>query len=97
MLRLVSQLPRPMVWNTIKRTFTLRKYQKECVELCHSKWKEGINKQLVLLPVASGKTLIMAHLIQQVLSTHRGNKKVLVLAHRRELLHQTKQSRWING
>ena len=55
--------------------------------------ENGQNRQLVLLPVASGKTVIMAHLIDQVISSMNQKKKILVLAHRREILHQTKSSK----
>ena len=66
---------------------TLRPYQIECIEACESAWNEGKNKQLVMLPVASGKTVVMAFLIKKLFEKNK-NKKILVLAHRNELLQQ---------
>ncbi|CAI2185776.1 7242_t:CDS:2 [Funneliformis geosporum] len=59
----------------------LRPYQKECIETCLSKFLDHkINRQIVSLPVGSGKT--------QIPSPFPGADKVLVLAHREELLDQ---------
>lgn len=60
----------------------LRPYQLECLESIESKAKENINRQLIVLPTGSGKTVIFAELIR------RKNLKTLVLAHRIELLEQ---------
>ena len=60
----------------------LRPYQSECLEAIESKFKEGINRQLVVLPTGSGKTIIFSELLK------RKNLKTLVIAHRIELLEQ---------
>ena len=65
----------------------------ECIERCREFRAQGKRQQLVLLPVGSGKTLVMAHVIRQILAEHQEKKKVLVLAHRKELLDQIKSSR----
>ena len=81
-------------FNVSKRfSFHLRSYQDDCIKECMNRLENGQNRQLVLLPVASGKTVIMAHLIDQVISSMDQKKKILVLAHRREILHQTKASK----
>lgn len=62
----------------------LREYQLECLELIEAKAKEGINRQMVVLPTGSGKTVIFSELIK------RKSLKTLVIAHRVELLEQAK-------
>lgn len=61
---------------------TLRLYQNECLEAIHNHYRQGINRQLIHLPTAAGKTVIFANLIRQL------NRKTLVLAHTCELLEQ---------
>ncbi len=63
----------------------LRPYQSECLEEIKIKFIQGINRQLVHLPTAAGKTVIFAHLIQLL------QRKTLVLAHTCELLNQAKE------
>ncbi len=63
---------------------TLRLYQTECLEAITQAHREGKNRLLVSLPTGTGKTVVFAHL-PQVLELH---KKMLVLAHREELLEQ---------
>ncbi|KAF9161766.1 hypothetical protein DFQ26_004170 [Actinomortierella ambigua] len=70
---------------------TLRPYQQEVIETCLAKVSEGIKRQVVSLPVGSGKTVIFSHLMKQVPSPLPGATKVLVLAHRQELLEQTRK------
>ena len=65
-------------------TLKLRLYQEECLKSIHDHFEKGIIRQLVNLPVAAGKTVIFANLIQQL------NRKTLVLAHTRELLSQAR-------
>ncbi len=63
----------------------LRPYQEECVEAIKNRFSHGINRQLINLPTAAGKTVIFANLIQQM------NRKTLVLAHTGELIGQAKE------
>lgn len=60
----------------------LREYQKEALEEIHQEYLIGINSQLIVLPTGSGKTILMA-----AISKHF-NKKILLLAHREELIQQ---------
>ncbi|KAF9976255.1 hypothetical protein BGZ73_008897 [Actinomortierella ambigua] len=70
---------------------TLRPYQQEVIKTCLDNVSEGIMRQIVSLPVGSGKTVIFSHLMKQVPSPFPGATKVLVLAHRQELLEQTQK------
>jgi ATP-dependent helicase IRC3 len=63
-------------------TITLRPYQKECVETIIEKHKQGITRQLVVLPTGAGKTIVMAQLAKEL------GIRTLILAHRGELLTQ---------
>ncbi|KAF9311679.1 hypothetical protein BG003_007149 [Podila horticola] len=75
----------------------LRDYQKACIETCLTLLKEGIMRQVVSLPVGSGKTVIFSHLMKQVPSPFPGATKTLILAHRQELLEQTRNHVLRNG
>jgi ATP-dependent helicase IRC3 len=65
-------------------TLRLRPYQEECLTSIHEHYAKGVNRQLVSLPTAAGKTVIFANLISQM------KKKTLVLAHTTELLDQAR-------
>ncbi|CAJ0902989.1 16800_t:CDS:2, partial [Entrophospora sp. SA101] len=76
-----------------KRHFTLklRPYQEECIEVCLEKFKNGkIRRQVVSLPVGSGKTVIFSNLIKRIEPPFKEAKKVLVIAHREELIDQAR-------
>jgi len=60
----------------------LRPYQIECLEAIQSKAKEGLSRQMVVLPTGAGKTVVFSELIK------RKSLKTLVIAHRIELLEQ---------
>lgn len=62
----------------------LRPYQEECLQSIHDHYSQGVNRQLIHLPTAAGKTVIFSHLIKQL------DRKTLVLAHTCELLDQAK-------
>jgi len=67
----------------------LRPYQQECIQACVDKFlKENVRRQAVSLPVGSGKTVIFSNLIQQIPPPQPDATKVLVIAHRQELLYQ---------
>ncbi|KAF9150975.1 hypothetical protein BG015_007213 [Linnemannia schmuckeri] len=68
----------------------LRPYQQECIDKCLENLKNGIMRQIVSLPVGSGKTVIFSHLMKQVPAPFSGANKTLILAHRQELLEQTR-------
>jgi len=67
-------------------TITLRPYQTEALDSIVSYLEKGINRQLIVLPTGSGKTVIFSH-IPQIISD---SLPMLILAHRGELLNQAK-------
>lgn len=79
-------------------TTLLRPYQRQCVDTCLRDFLErGVGRQAVSLPVGSGKTLVMAALIDRLPAPTAAATKSLVLAHRHELLSQAaRQIRRLN-
>lgn len=80
-----------MYWPIIPRAglHVLRNYQQECIQTCLQEYlTNGVRRQLVSLPVGSGKTVIFSNLVSQVPNTARGGNKSLILAHREELVLQ---------
>ncbi len=67
---------------------TLRPYQQACIEHTLELFRQGVRRVAVSLPVGSGKTVVFAHLLPRIPAAASGGTKVLVLAHRAELLEQ---------
>jgi len=65
-------------------TFTCRPYQQEALRRSVEAFRNGINRQLIHLPTGTGKTVIFSKLKQ----AHEIKKRMLVLAHREELIEQ---------
>jgi ATP-dependent helicase IRC3 len=65
---------------------TLRDYQHECLRAILNRYKAGLRRQIVCLPTGTGKTVIFA----QFPAFLRMKKRMLVLAHRAELLEQAR-------
>ena len=65
---------------------TLRPYQAEAIAAVCNAWDQGQNKPVITLPTGTGKTVIFSSLIQALQTPTP--KRVLVLAHRDELLSQ---------
>src|SRR5687767_11200340 len=63
----------------------LRPYQREAIDAVLTARREGTRRMVVCLPTGAGKTVIFAHLASLA------RKKVLVLAHREELLAQARE------
>lgn len=63
----------------------LRPYQQEAKEAIFEQWDSGIKKTLLVLPTGCGKTIVFAKVAEDCV--RRGNR-VLILAHRGELLEQ---------
>ena len=64
---------------------TLRPYQQEAKEAVLHEWSEGNNKTLAVLPTGTGKTILFSAVTEECV---RQGKRVLILAHRGELLDQ---------
>ena len=63
----------------------LRPYQKEAKEAIFEQWDSGVSKTLLVLPTGCGKTVVFAKVIEECV---RQGDRVLILAHRGELLEQ---------
>lgn len=63
----------------------LRPYQQEAKEAVQNEWAKGILKTLLVLPTGTGKTIVFSKLTEDCV---RAGERVLILAHRGELLEQ---------
>lgn len=63
----------------------LRPYQEEARKSIFDEWDKGIMKTLLVLPTGCGKTIVFAKVAEKCV---RNGKRVLILAHRGELLEQ---------
>ncbi|MBC1983029.1 DEAD/DEAH box helicase [Listeria booriae] len=63
----------------------LRDYQEEARQAIHNEWNKGMKRTLLVLPTGCGKTIVFSSVIADLV---REGKRVLVLAHRSELLEQ---------
>ena len=63
----------------------LRPYQEEAKQAIQSQWASGVDKTLLVLPTGTGKTIVFAKVAADCV---RDGKRVLILAHRGELLDQ---------
>lgn len=63
----------------------LRPYQQEAKEAVFEQWDNGIRKTLLVLPTGCGKTIVFAKITEDCV---RKGDRVLILAHRGELLDQ---------
>ncbi|KAK4517541.1 uncharacterized protein ATC70_000880 [Mucor velutinosus] len=68
----------------------LREYQDRCIKDTLANIKKGNYQQLISLPTGSGKTVVMSNLIPLIPSPAAKATKVLVIAHRIELISQAK-------
>jgi ATP-dependent helicase IRC3 len=64
----------------------LRDYQHECLRAVRTAYQRGVRRQLVCLPTGTGKTVVFSHFP----GYFEMKKKMLVLAHREELLEQAR-------
>lgn len=63
----------------------LRPYQKEAETAVFEQWSGGVRRTLLVLPTGTGKTIVFAKIAEQCV---RDGDRVLILAHRKELLDQ---------
>lgn len=63
----------------------LRTYQKEALMAVLKQWEDGFKNTLLVLPTGCGKTIVFAKITEECV---RRGKRVLILAHRGELLEQ---------
>ncbi|WP_158225741.1 DEAD/DEAH box helicase family protein, partial [Paenibacillus larvae] len=63
----------------------LRDYQQSARESIQDEWEKGVKRTLLVLPTGCGKTIVFSKVIEDRV---RLGERVLVLAHRGELLEQ---------
>jgi len=63
----------------------LRPYQQEAKQAVFEEWDRGLIKTLLVLPTGAGKTIVFAKISEDCV---RAGERVLILAHRGELLQQ---------
>lgn len=63
----------------------LRPYQKAAIDGIRSQWQSGKRRTLLVLPTGCGKTIVFCKLAEQLV---RQGHRVLIMAHRGELLEQ---------
>jgi superfamily II DNA or RNA helicase len=63
----------------------LRPYQTEAKDAILTEWDKGVRRTLLVLPTGTGKTIVFSKVIEDRV---RAGERVLVLAHRAELLDQ---------
>lgn len=63
----------------------LRPYQQEAKEAVFEQWENGARRALLVLPTGCGKTIVFAKITEECV---RHGDRVLILAHRGELLEQ---------
>lgn len=72
--------------------FQLREYQVEAADAVFEAWDEGVfPPPAVILPTGSGKSVTMGEIVRR-LHARGGEGKIVVLAHRGELLRQLKRA-----
>lgn len=65
--------------------YSLRDYQADLINSVYTIWNERNARIILQLPTGAGKTIIFAQIINKFIQQ---NKRVLVIAHRRELIAQ---------
>lgn len=63
----------------------LRPYQQEAKDAIFAQWDQGVKRTLLVLPTGCGKTIVFAKVTEECVEH---GKRVLILAHRGELLEQ---------
>ncbi len=71
--------------------YTPRPYQKNAIDAVISRFKTGSRKLLLHLPTGAGKTIIATLLIEKLIN-FSDTSKILFIAHREEILDQTKKT-----
>lgn len=66
---------------------TLRTYQREALDTTYEYWRNGGDNPLIVCPCGGGKSLMIAQLCYEAITSWPGTR-ILVLAHRKELLLQ---------
>ena len=79
-----------------KKNIEFRDYQREAIDLVIKGDTQNAKTQLIVLPTATGKTIVMSGVADHFLKNVK--KRVLILAHRQELLEQAQEKiAWVVG
>lgn len=70
---------------------TPRPYQRELIDNVREVWDLGHRNALVVAATGTGKTVLFAHLVRELLAELGEHAKAMILAHRKELLTQARQ------
>lgn len=82
----------PLQYGIGNTNIQLRDYQQECLVKIRDAYENGVIRQLIALPTGTGKTVIFSQL-----PVVFPGKKMLVIAHREELLEQAAEKiEWAN-
>lgn len=73
---------------TPRPKFQLREYQQRCIDQCVDALENDRRRIGVSLPTGGGKTVVFSNLIDQVKPKNGHGDKVMILAHRKELIFQ---------
>lgn len=71
----------------MKDGMTLRPYQEQAKEKVLAEWEKGIKNTLLVLPTGCGKTIVFCGIVEERV---KHGDRVLILAHRGELLEQAR-------
>lgn len=66
---------------------TIRPYQKTAIENVFADWRDGFRRVLLMAATGTGKTIMFLAVVSEILRQHP-KARILVIAHRRELIHQ---------
>lgn len=72
----------------LPKLITLRDYQEDAIQSVLSAADRNVKRPAVVLATGGGKTVVMSALIPQLHAREKSRKKVLVLAHKEELVKQ---------
>lgn len=72
-------------------TIKLRDYQREAVAAAHAAHAQGVRRPAEVLATGAGKSIILAEVARTSRHGAAGGKRVVVLAHREELVQQNAQ------
>jgi len=64
---------------------TLRPYQYQGIEAIFNAWRNNIRSVLFQMPTGTGKTVLFSEIVKK---GHDHNRKILIVAHRKELIDQ---------
>jgi len=84
---LFEELRRPTPKTIVEDVITLRPYQRESVDSVFEKWSNGDSTTLVVLPTGCGKSVVFSSVMDEIMRS-QPDRRVLVLAHREELIFQ---------